>query len=532
MSHEIRTPMNAVLGMTNLLIDKGPRPDQQNYLDGIQKSSDTLLHIINDILDLSKIEEGKMELEHIDFSIRELVVQVRQTLNYKAEEKGLQLMVDIDKDVPDILVGDPTRLNQVLINLGGNAIKFTEKGSVTIEVSSEQLADSSGQSAGRSEVENPSNGLHLQGDTSQPPWGEELDTITFKVIDTGIGIPEDKLKAVFESFSQAHVSDSRKYGGTGLGLSISRQLVDLMGGEISIESEVGVGTEFSFTLNLPEGSTEGISIHRSVEQLDGSILNGLKILIADDNEYNRIVAHDSLKAKADVTIALATNGMEVVTMLGEGDYDIVLMDVQMPVMDGYEATRVIRDPQSSVRNHHIPVIALTASVIRSDLDKCRQAGMDDYVPKPFKIYQLISAIAKASVRELKFLDKKRTKVPFDTDAQDVVTDLTYLQNFCEGDKTRMQKYINMFLSTAPVFIEKLNDALGRQDLEEIASLVHGYKSNWIMMGMNEARDLALVIEQQCKAETLHPDLEQNTARLMGYISNAVSELETFLIQSN
>ena len=282
------------------------------------------------------------------------------------------------------MVGDPNRLKQVLINLAGNAIKFTEKGSVTIEVGSSQSAVGSPQWAVGS------------GQSTGGSHQSAVRSITFKVIDTGIGIPKDKLEAVFESFSQAHVSDARKFGGTGLGLSISKQLVELMGGAISIESEVGVGTIFSFTITLAEGSRERLNGLQSSGQIDGSILNGLRILIVDDNEFNRIVAHDSLMIKADVAITLATNGKEALALLNEYDFDVVLMDVQMPEMDGYEATRHIRDPYSSVRNHHIPVIALTASVIRSDLDKCKEAGMDDYVPKPFRVNELISAIARST----------------------------------------------------------------------------------------------------------------------------------------
>ena len=490
MSHEIRTPMNAVMGMTNLLIEKNPRTDQFNYLDGIKRSSDNLLHIINDILDLSKIEVGKMELEHIDFSMLDVIEQVKQTLKYKADEKGLELFMDIDPKIPDVFIGDPTRLTQVLINLTGNAIKFTEKGSVTIEIKK----------------------------------ADEFDSFRFSILDTGIGIPKDKLQTVFESFAQAKTSDTRKFGGTGLGLTISKQLVELMGGSISIESEEGAGTTFSFEINLPEGSDERMQQKRSSEQIDGNILNGLKILLADDNEHNRIVARDTLQLKSHVTITEALNGQDVIDIFSENDFDVILMDVQMPVMDGFEATKHIREKFPSPKNQ-IPVIALTASVVRSDLDKCRKAGMTDFVPKPFKTHQLINAIAKATNRQLKLVDENNIAVKNTPDSGITVTDLRYLEEFCEGDKLRMKKYINIFLESSPMLIEKLNAALKENDFELIADQIHSFKTKWIMMGMMETKDLAHEIEQQLRNGSVDMTItKENVVKLLDHIRAAMEEL--------
>jgi len=490
MSHEIRTPMNAVVGMTELLLDKNPRNDQQAYLGGIKKSSEILLHIINDILDLSKIEVGKMELEKIDFSLSDMLEQVKQTLKHKAEEKGLEMFVNIGNTQQDVLLGDPFRLNQILINLAGNAIKFTERGSVSIEVE---------------------NGIVTDG-------------IKFSIRDTGIGIPEDKLETVFEGFSQASSSDSRRYGGTGLGLTISRQLVELMDGRISVESREGLGTTFSFEICFPAGSEKKLKEQKSTDQVDGSILDGLKILLVDDNEYNRIVAGDTLKARAKVEITEATNGREAVELLAQRDFDIVLMDAQMPLMDGYEATRHIRKNFVAPRNQ-TPVIALTASVIRSDLDKCIAAGMNDYIPKPVKASQLISAIAKATGREIRFMAQGIPSAEHETEKNTVATDLAYLTKFCEGDKQRMQKYIDIFMVSAAPLIEKISVALENEDYKEIAVQVHGHKTKFIMMGMMEAKNLADGIEKQCREEPVPAEVKESVLRLIQNIRVAITELK-------
>ena len=359
MSHEIRTPMNAIKGMTDILIRRNPNDDQKEYLDGIKQSSDSLLFIINDILDISKIEAGKVELEQEPFSVNELVKNVHTIMQFKAEEKGLELLKDIPSGNLNVN-GDATRLRQILINLIGNAIKFTENGLVTTSVKSEQV-------------------------------GEKLN-LHFCVSDTGIGIEQSNIDKIFESFEQAYSDTSRKFGGTGLGLSISKKLVELHNGKIWVESEKGKGSQFHFI--IPYASAESGAEVKPTEDFSNNIadtIKGIRILLVEDNAFNVVVAQEELEdAIEGVQVEVAENGLIAVEKLKSSAFDVILMDIQMPVMNGFEATKVIRALDSE--KAQIPIIAMTANVLKEEVDLCYQAGMNDFIGKPFETNELLNKI--------------------------------------------------------------------------------------------------------------------------------------------
>jgi CheY-like chemotaxis protein len=360
MSHEIRTPLNGVLLAAELAAAEDPTPLQKEYLDTIRTSGESLLLLLNDLLDLSKIEAGKMELSSENFSIHNCMAQCIDLLAARAQQKNLRLTVAIGESVPDLICGDSLRLRQILLNLVGNAIKFTDRGSIAVNV--ECLVQASGEI-----------GCH------------------FSVQDTGIGIPPEKHSLVFREFEQGDDTATTRFGGTGLGLAISGKLTHLLGGKIWLESEVGHGSTFHFTARfmsaIPQPNIVGLSYSEKLEAK-----RALRILLAEDNPVNQHLALRLLENEGHSVIAVG-NGSDAVRAASEQFFDVILMDVHMPEMDGIEATRKIRGVEMSTRMH-IPIIAMTANAMTQDREACLAAGMDGYVPKPINLKELLTTLAR------------------------------------------------------------------------------------------------------------------------------------------
>ncbi len=374
MSHEIRTPMNAVIGMSHLLADMELSKKQQHYVDTIKQSAESLLNVTNDILDFSKIEADKMDLEHIDFDLFQLLNEITGMMEIKARDKELEYSCRIDPNVPQYVSGDPGRIRQVLVNLIGNAIKFTHSGKIQIQVDLVQ---------------------------NKAPADEPQIMLKFSVLDTGIGISAEKVQTLFDAFTQADASTTRQFGGTGLGLSIANNLIAMMGGQLNVSSQLGEGSVFTFTLVLDKktGPAAEITEKETTSSADtnktynAEIKHRPKILVAEDFPANQDVVQGFLE-RFGFTAHVVENGKEAIRALENDDYDLVLMDVQMPEMDGIEATEIIRDKSSKVRNHNIAIIALTGHAMEGDRSSYLNMGMNDYIAKPTKPDDLYDVVRR------------------------------------------------------------------------------------------------------------------------------------------
>ena len=448
-SHEIRTPISGILGTTQLLLDTDLTAEQKKLIRLIERNSESLLELINDILDYSKIKSGELKIEQTPINLQKITEEVVEILNYHAEERNNQLHIRIFGGIPDRVLGDPLRMKQVLLNLTGNAVKFTKNGRVSIRTSLVKKT------------------------------GEKI-VVKFEVSDTGIGIPPEKISCLFKTFSQVSAGVTEKFRGTGLGLAISKELVEKMGGEIGVESELDEGTTFWFTLPLgrlqtndsddPKTSelTNGKRLRRSKPRNPGARTKNIRILLVEDDEVNQKV-NALLLEKWGYQVDIAENGQEAISQLELKPYDIVLMDIHMPVLDGLEATKRIRSQRQHLKSSNIPIIAMTASALEEDKEVCLEAGMDDYIVKPFNLEDLENKIDQHISRASTETNQKQ---PESENLQVEPIRPEDLKQLQDDTLEEFEPLVELFLNQLPKRMVKIRSAGKKRDCAELKAAAH------------------------------------------------------------